>query len=328
MLDKSLEGSALSPFSVPVDPALLQAFARATGQTEPQYLDVAAARAYGHPDLPIPPTFYFCLEMDAPQPMELYERLGVDYARVLHGEQHFQYHRMAFAGERLRFLPRITALYARKGGALEFIVRDTRVETAGGECVADLRSVLVVNNALVEGRSAQASRAAHPGFPQAMASSTSGLDLRLATEHDDLADMSGTRLPALVMPPITRETLVRYAAASGDDNPLHIDPAYARQAGHPDVFAHGMLSAAYLARMLTDWVDQVAIRRLQLRFVAITRLGDAVRGQAQVLEAPMQAAGPRAGVPGDDNSAAHRTLSLQAHNQAHQVKVTGTAVVG
>lgn len=69
--------------------------------------------------------------------MEIYERLGVDYAQVLHGEQHFHYYRMAFARERLHFAPCITSLYARKGGALEFIVRDTRVEAENGEHVAD-----------------------------------------------------------------------------------------------------------------------------------------------------------------------------------------------
>lgn len=331
MLDTRLQGSTLSPFSVQADPARLQAFARATGQTDPQYLDATAARAQGHPDLPIPPTFYFCLEMDAPQPMALYKRLGVDYARVLHGEQHFQYHRMAFAGERLCFAPRISKLYARKGGALEFIVRDTRVEGAGGEPVADLRSVLVVNHALAEGPSAQASRATHPATdpakhsathpapPQATASPNSRLDLSLTAQHDALATMSGTRLPALFMPPITRETLVNYAAASGDDNPLHIDPAYASRAGHPDVFAHGMLSAAYLARLLTSWVDQAAIRSLQLRFVAITQLGDAVCGQALVH--------PPEHVSAPDSPPPSSLVTLGAENQHAQRKVIGSARV-
>jgi acyl dehydratase len=313
MLDKRLEGSALSPFGVQVDPARLQAFAQATGQTDPQYLDAATARAHGHLDLPIPPTFYFCLEMAAPEPMQLYQRLGVDYARVLHGEQHFQYHRMAFAAERLHFVPRITSLYARKGGALEFIVRDTRVEAANGEPVADLRSVMVVNHALAENCDAQVCRAT-PSAPYPAPAQTAS---STASRRDDRAAMSGPCLPALVSPPVTRETLVNYAAASGDDNPLHIDPAYARQAGHPDVFAHGMLSAAYLARLLTNWVDQAAIRSLQLRFVAITQLGDAVHGQAL------------AHAPGSNVDHPHpgTLVTLNADNQHGQRKVIGTARV-
>lgn len=84
--------------------------------------------------------------MGAPQPMEIYERLGVDYARVLHGEQHFRYHRLAFAGERLRFVSRIAQLYERQGGALEFIVRETRVLGTDELPVANLRSVMVVRH--------------------------------------------------------------------------------------------------------------------------------------------------------------------------------------
>src|SRR5512140_3724000 len=136
----------LTPFSVEVERGRLRAFARATGQDDPVYSELAAAQGAGYPSLPVPPTFLFCLEMDAPNPMEVYERLGIDYARVLHGEQHFVYHRMAFAGETLHFAPRITDRYQKKGGSLDFIVRQTRVEGHDGTAVADLRCVLVVRD--------------------------------------------------------------------------------------------------------------------------------------------------------------------------------------
>jgi Acyl dehydratase len=80
----------------------------------------------------------------------------------------------------------------------------------------------------------------------------------------------GTRLPDLAPAPISRTTLALFAGASGDHNPIHIDLDVARSAGLDDVFAHGMLSAAYLARMLTDWVPQSQIRSLRVRFAAIT----------------------------------------------------------
>jgi len=80
----------------------------------------------------------------------------------------------------------------------------------------------------------------------------------------------GTELPPLVLEPITRTTLALFAGASGDHNPLHIDLDVARSAGLDDVFAHGMLSMAYLARLVTNWVPQERIRSLKTRFVAIT----------------------------------------------------------
>ncbi|SPL88133.1 MaoC family protein [[Actinomadura] parvosata subsp. kistnae] len=80
--------------------------------------------------------------------------------------------------------------------------------------------------------------------------------------------MSGRRV--LEAGPITRTTLALFARASGDHNPIHLDPAVARSAGLDDVFAHGMLSMAYLGRLLTGWVPQERIRSFRVRFAAIT----------------------------------------------------------
>jgi len=80
----------------------------------------------------------------------------------------------------------------------------------------------------------------------------------------------GQELPQLTFAPITRSVLVEFAAASGDDNPIHVDPDAARAAGETDVLAHGMLSMAYLGRLLTDHFDQVLLRRWTVRFTAKT----------------------------------------------------------
>jgi acyl dehydratase len=77
----------------------------------------------------------------------------------------------------------------------------------------------------------------------------------------------------LTLEPISRSTLALFAGASGDHNPIHIDFDFARAAGFDDVFAHGMLSMAYLARMLTRWVPQERIRSYDVRFAAVTPLG-------------------------------------------------------
>ena len=89
--------------------------------------------------------------------------------------------------------------------------------------------------------------------------------------YDDV--QVGTELPVLETDPITRLTLALYCGASGDHNPIHVDTDFAKSAGMPDVFAHGMLSAAWLGRLLTNWVPQSAIRSLDVRFVAITQVG-------------------------------------------------------
>ena len=82
----------------------------------------------------------------------------------------------------------------------------------------------------------------------------------------------GVQLPALHLDPVSRTTLALFAGASGDHVPLHIDLDAARAAGYDDVFAHGMLSMAYLGRLLTGWVPQDRIRSFSVRFTAITPL--------------------------------------------------------
>ncbi|WP_236795006.1 MaoC/PaaZ C-terminal domain-containing protein [Amycolatopsis sp. GM8] len=80
----------------------------------------------------------------------------------------------------------------------------------------------------------------------------------------------GAELPPLTVPAISRTTLALFAGASGDHNPIHIDLDVARSAGLDDVFAHGMLSMAYLTRLLTGWVPQRAVRSCKVRFAAVT----------------------------------------------------------
>ncbi len=81
---------------------------------------------------------------------------------------------------------------------------------------------------------------------------------------------AGRELPSLTIEPISRATLALFAGASGDPNPIHIDIDVARSAGLDDVFSHGMLSMAYLGRLLTNAFPQQQLRSWKVRFAAIT----------------------------------------------------------
>lgn len=146
MIDRQYIGHTMPKFSATVEKGRLRFFAKAIGQTDPVYTDEAAAQAAGHPGLPVPPTFLFCLEMESPDPAAIRNLLGLDYRRLLHGEQGFTYHRMAYAGDVLSFEQRIEDIYDKKGGALDFVLRKTRVTNQRGEHVADLRTVTVQRN--------------------------------------------------------------------------------------------------------------------------------------------------------------------------------------
>jgi len=97
--------------------------------------------------------------------------------------------------------------------------------------------------------------------------------------------VEGQHLPELVRGPITRATLALFAGASHDHVPLHIDSDYAKAAGMDDVFAHGMLSMAYLAQALRSWVPQERLLSWNVRFTAITPLHATVHCRGHVVEA-------------------------------------------
>ena len=66
---------------------------------------------------------------------------------------------------------------------------------------------------------------------------------------------------------VTREDLVAYANASGDQNPIHQNEEFARQVGLPDVISHGMFTMAKIGQYVTDWAgDPAAVVRVQTRF--------------------------------------------------------------
>ena len=125
----------------------------------------------------------------------------------------------------------------------------------------------------------------------------------------------GDAIPSLTLPPLSRLTLALYCGASGDHNPIHVDSDFARSAGMPDVFAHGMLSMAWLARVLTNWVPQSAIRAYSVRFAAITQVAETITCAGVVTE-KFEVDGER-----------RVRLSLTTANAEGQVKLAGDAVV-
>ncbi|QIG91309.1 MULTISPECIES: MaoC family dehydratase [unclassified Bradyrhizobium] len=116
-------------------------------------------------------------------------------------------------------------------------------------------------------------------------------------------------------PPITRHRLALYCGASGDHNPIHVDIDFAKQAGFPDVFAHGMLVMGYLGQALTDAVAPSRIRSFSTRFAAITQLGAQLTCEGTVTELIEQGGQKRAKV------------ALTTKDQNGEIKLAGEAVI-
>ena len=92
----------------------------------------------------------------------------------------------------------------------------------------------------------------------------------------------GDSIPPLKLPPVSRHQLALYCGGSGDHNPIHVDIDFAKKFGFKDVFAHGMLSMAFLGRHLTQWVPQSQVRKLGTRFTSITWVGDVITVSGKV----------------------------------------------
>ena len=122
----------------------------------------------------------------------------------------------------------------------------------------------------------------------------------------------GEELPPVVVENLSRTDLVRYAGASGDFNPIHHDEEFAHVAGQPSVFGHGMLTAAFVGRCVTDFVGPDSLRRLKVRFATRVWPGDTIVSMGKVTR-KYEADGERR-IDGE----------VQAVNQKGEVAVSGS----
>jgi acyl dehydratase len=124
---------------------MIRQFAEAIGATDPAYLDPEAARALGHPDVIAPPTFPIALAGSGTRSMIDDPGLGLDFGRVVHGDQRFRYTRPVYAGDRLICTTTIEEIAVRVGN--EFLTVRTDVVTEDGEPVVTAWQKLVVRGA-------------------------------------------------------------------------------------------------------------------------------------------------------------------------------------
>ncbi|MCG8570452.1 MAG: dehydratase [Spirochaetes bacterium] len=93
---------------------------------------------------------------------------------------------------------------------------------------------------------------------------------------------AGFELPSLTKEPITQVQLIRYAGASGDFNPIHTVPEFAKQAGLDGCIAHGMLIMGILGQMITNFADIKAVKKYGVSFKSMTKPGDVLTAKGIV----------------------------------------------
>lgn len=93
---------------------------------------------------------------------------------------------------------------------------------------------------------------------------------------------AGEKLPPVALGPLDAAAIARYARASGDHNPVHLDATAAQAIGLPDQVAHGMLVMGYLSRLASDWRDDAVLEAFECRFTRPVPTGSALTGEGRV----------------------------------------------
>jgi acyl dehydratase len=140
-LNVSLKGKEYGEVTLPVIREQVIEFADAIGEGNPVFRDPEAARAAGYRDQVAPPTFVAKMQIMSSGQVVVDPELGLDYSRVVHGEQEYEWRRPAVVGDVLSATPRIADIFAKKSN--EYLIVETDVKDANGETVVIARSTLI-----------------------------------------------------------------------------------------------------------------------------------------------------------------------------------------
>lgn len=248
-LDQSLVGQETTPHIGTITVEQIRQFADAVGDTNPLFRDESAARAAGFPDVLAPPTFVTRFRVD-------FAEAGLDPEKmqVLHGEQEYTYQRPLQAGDSVTARHRVATLrQSSRAGGMNIMTLEQHVEVAGEGQVCLGKATVIV-------------RELTPDTPTGM------------TAAKAQPEPEGERVLELTKH-VTQEQIDAYAEISGDHNPIHVNPEAARAVGLDGTIAHGMLSMAFVAQLLTDWLATRPkaggwVARLRVRFQGMTQPGD------------------------------------------------------
>jgi acyl dehydratase len=250
LLDPSMVGHETRPETVRITSEDIRAFATAIDDSNPIFFDESVAQQAGFMHIPVLPTFVTRLRVS-------FAEAGLDpeHSQVLHAEQEYSYARPVLAGDILVGRHRVSSI--RLSGRMAIMTLEQLCDDPQGNRIVTGKAMLIVrempSTGLVTAGSSQAK-------PRPASQRPSPPALRLDRQ-------------------VTQELIDAYADASGDHNPIHVNPEVAKAVGLDGTIAHGMLSMAFAGQLLTSWLSGLQerggwISRLRVRFQAMVRPGD------------------------------------------------------
>lgn len=144
MIDRKHIGHAFPAFSSTIEAGRIRLFCKAIGETAAIHHDAAVARKAGYRNVLAPITFPTAIAMDNPNPRCVIELVDVDIGWILHGEEQYDYFNPICVSDEVTTELKITDIYDKKGGALEFVVMALSMRNQLNEPVCAIRRSLVV----------------------------------------------------------------------------------------------------------------------------------------------------------------------------------------
>lgn len=277
MNDKSLIGRFGPDYEMPIERGKLREFANATYAPWPAFIDDHRAV--------IPPTYlcsagvFWGYTLERPRRTHL-EALEHDLSVSLHAEESYIFHgEPPGAGDVLiarAGLESFTQKRGRRGGKLAFLTLLTEFRNRAGDLVAEARSVSVTSDA-------QGDIAASAPDYEPIDIGREPLDPFATIEQADAGAVTQGASPGRIdMAPLSIREVVRYAAAGGEDDPLHYDLVHAKAQGFPGMFGLGMHQAGGLGSYATRWLGAKRVRSMRIRFPNMFFIGDELSYEGRV----------------------------------------------
>ena len=267
------------PATFEVEKSHITSFARAIGDDNPLWNDEAAARRSIYGGLIAPPTFTrMILNELRPPGTEQYPLPGTVQ---LDGGAQWRYFEPIRPGDRITQFRKVTDVYERRGsaGPLIFILGNFRFVNQFDQTAVELNTVTIRH---APARSGKATRPDRPGNGPAASDTGTSCDSRIEPLDWSAGVSEGTEIGPFVKHTTTQD-LVKYAGASRDFYEIHYDKDYALSVGLPGVIIHGALKAAYLGKLMTDWLgDPGALRSLQCQHRGMDFPGESVNCSGRV----------------------------------------------
>jgi len=235
-LNQSCIGREYPPVETRVTREAIRSYALACNEDNPRYLDAAAPGG-----IIAPPIFGVVVTLESLLRASGDPEVGVDVMRLLHGEQEMELLAPIRPDDIITSRSRIAKIETRATG--EALDIEITAHNQNREPVLRAVTGIFIRGAKRE-RTAAASGAREPSRP----------------EGEPMVVMSQA---------IDRDQTFRYAEASGDRNPIHLDENVARMVGLPGIIVHGLCTMAFVARVMVDALcdrDPTWLKRLRVRF--------------------------------------------------------------